>query len=307
MAVDDFVAALSAHAEFAGGAALEPIVDRLRRPVRVRVHGRSGVGRRTVTSALRAAGVTVVDAAAEVDLQVIAETAKPEDLRPDRALIILNKADLLGDAAADRARLVRRLSGAPTIPTSALLATAQLDAPLLAALRLLAAEPADLAGTDAFCTGPHPVDPGTRSRLLAELDLAGIGAATETIRSGDDMTATLRRLSNIDEVLAGVHAAAAPVRYHRLQVAMTELRALAARTEDQRLAALLTGDTATLAAMNAATDVLRAEGLDADPGDPLRCAVRWQRYSRGPVNAMHRRCGVDMTRGALRSAAGQLP
>lgn len=307
MAVDDFVAALCAHADRVGGSPLTPIIGRFRRPVRVRVQGRPGVGRRTVTSALRAAGVAVVDAAAEVDVQVIAETAKPEDLRTARALIILNKADLLGDAAAGRVRLVRRLTGTPTIAMSALLATAELDAPLLAALRVLAAVPADLTGTDAFCAGPHPVDPGTRSRLLATLDLAGIAALTAAIRSGGEMTAVLRRSSNIDQVLAGVQAAAAPVRYHRLHVAMTELRALAARTEDQRLAALLTGDSATLAAMSAATDVLRADGLDTDSADPLRCAARWQHYSRGPVNALHRRCGVDMARGALRLAAGQLP
>ncbi len=324
MSLDEFVAELSAHAARSGRPALRPIIDRLTCPVRVRTSGRPGVGRRTVTAALRDAGLAMVGTPvtghpAEVDVLVMAETAKPEDCRAaagaDRPLVlVLNKADLLGGAARDRARQISRLIGAPAIPVAALLAATALDDDLIAALRALATDPADLRSTDAFCVGAHPVDAETRRQLLATLDLTGIAAVTSALGSGQvveraAVTALLHRLSNIDEVVTAVHAAAAPLRYQRLRMAMIRLHALAARTADQRLTGLLAGDLAVLAAMDAAADVLRAAGLEADHAEPLRRAVRAQRYGRGPVNALHRSCSADIARGALRLAAGhgQLP
>jgi hypothetical protein len=45
-------------------------------------------------------------------------------------------------------------------------------------------------------------------------------------------------------------------------------------------------------------------GVAVDRGDDaaahLRRAVRWRRYSRGPVDALHRSCGADIARGSLR-------
>lgn len=309
MSVDEFVSELSAHAEATGRPALRPIIDGLSRPIRVRATGRPGVGRRTLTAGLRDAGLTMVDARADVEVLVLAETAKPEDCRtaqaPDGPLVVaLNKADLLGAAAADRTAAVRRVTGVPVIPVSALLSTATLDDALVAAVRVLATEPADLSSTDAFCAAPHSVDTATRARLLAVADLSGIAHAVAAVRAGADghaLTAVLRRVSNIDEVLAGVRAAGAPLRYRRLCASMTRLRALAIRTGDPQLDAMLTGDAAVRAAMAAAAEVVGADGPEAGPDDPLRRAVRWQRYSRGPVNALHRRCGADIARGALRS------
>lgn len=311
MSVDAFVSELSAHAEKTGQTALRSIIDPLCRPLRVRTTGRPGVGRRTVTAALRDAGLAVVDSGADVEVLIIAETAKPEDCRIVAAadgpmVIALNKADLLGATAADRVRLVRRVTGVPTVAVSALQATATLDDALVAALRVLAAEPGDLSSTDVFCTAPHPVDAAIRARLVAVADLPGIAAVVADLRAGAGadgraLTASLRRLGKIDELRAAVHAAAAPLRYRRLGTAMTRLRALAARTTDERLNALVAGDAAVLAAMEAAVEVVRADGLDVGPDDPLTRAVRWQRYSRGPVNALHRRCGTDIARGALRS------
>ncbi|TFV55703.1 hypothetical protein E4P42_21655 [Mycobacterium sp. PS03-16] len=58
------------------------------------------------------------------------------------------------------------------------------------------------------------------------------------------------------------------------------------------------------AAMSAAVDVVQAAGLTVDRGDDpaahLRRAVRWRHYGRGPVNALHRACAADITRGSLR-------
>lgn len=310
MSVDDFVTELSAHADRAPQPALIPVIEGLRRPVTVRTLGRPGVGRRTVTAALRAAGVPVRDARPDVDVLVIAEVAKPEDCRtaaasPRPILTVLNKADLLGAAAADRAARIRRRTGTPTVPMSGLLAVCEPDASMLAALRVLAADPADLGSTDAFCAGPHVLDAASRARLLAALDLPGIRALTSAIRTdegtdGSALTDLVRRMSNLDAVHSGLRAVSAPLRYRRLQVALTSVWALAARTGDQGLAALLAGDGALLAAMSAATEVLEADGLDVRAGAPVQRAVRWHRYSRGPVNALHRRCAADVARGALR-------
>jgi hypothetical protein len=72
-------------------------------------------------------------------------------------------------------------------------------------------------------------------------------------------------------------------------------------------------DAAVLARMRAAVEVLRDAGLDIDitgnRESHLRRAVRWQRYSRGPVSALHRDCAADIVRGSLRlwSLAGGVP
>lgn len=309
MSVDEFVSELSALADAAGPRELRPVIDALSRPIRVRTAGRPGVGLRTLAAGLRAAGLTVVDTGADVEVLVIAETAKPEDCRITSAadgpiVVALNKADLLGAAVPGRVELVRGITGVPVIPVSGLLAIATLDDELVAAIGALATEPADLSSTDAFCAAPHSVAAATRARLLEVADLSGTARAIAAVRAGADgraLTASLRRASNIDALTAGVRAAAAPLRYRRLCESMTRLRALAAGTADPRLDAMLTGDTAVRAAMDAAAEVLGADGMDTGPDDPLRRAVRWQRYSRGPVNALHGRCGADIARGALRS------
>ena len=82
------------------------------------------------------------------------------------------------------------------------------------------------------------------------------------------------------------------------------MNSLAAQSGDKRLAAFLTTDETVLAVMAAAVDVVEAVGVAVDRGDDaaahLRRAVHWRRYSRGPVDALHRSCGADITRGSLR-------
>lgn len=308
MSVDVFVSDLAAHADVGAQPAILPIVARLSRPLRVRTTGRPGVGRRTLDAALRDARLTPVDSAAEVGVLVIAEAAKPEDCLATAeaagpVLIALNKADLLGTAARDRSSRIAEATGRPVVPVSALLAAADLDGDQIAALQVLAAGPVVLDSVDAFRTAPHALDSGTRAQLLAALDLFGITAAIEALRSGSDpaaLSTLLRRSSNIDELLAGIHAVSAQLRYRRLRSAMTQLRALAARTDDQRLERLLVTDNAVLAVAEAATEVLRADGVDTEPGEPLQRARRWQRYGQGPVGDLHRSCSRDIVRGALR-------
>jgi hypothetical protein len=316
-----FVDALTRFAEQSHNARLTPIIVRIAAPLRIAVLGRDGVGRGTVEAALAESGAMVTpDApAADVHVLVIAEALKPEDHarladagRP--IVMVLNKADLtgLGDGgplvrAHRRAADCRALTGVPTVPMVALLATAELDDELMSALRVLVTEPADLKSTDAFVRTGHSLQPELRRRLLAALDRFGIASAVLALGEGADaatVSAVLWRASQIDEVIERIEAAWAPVRYRRVRSALTELNSLAVQSGDERLAEFLSTDETVLAVMAAAVDVVEAVGAAVDRGDDaaahLRRAVHWRRYSRGPVDALHRSCGADIARGSLR-------
>lgn len=279
------------------------------------------MGRGTVAAALAASGMTVTaDAtAADVHVLVIAEALKPEDrarlAAADRPMLtVLNKADLagLGDGgpltrAHRRAADYRALTGVPTVPMVALLATADLDEELMSALRVLVTEPADLTSTDAFVGSSHSLRPELRRRLLATLDRFGIARAVLALAEGADgatVSAVARQASQLDRVVEHIEAAGASVRYLRVRSAITELRSLAVQSDDDRLMQFLSTDETVLAVMAAAVDVVEAAGVEVDRGDDaaahLRRAVHWRRYSRGPVGALHRSCGADIARGSLR-------
>ncbi|MFV9635073.1 hypothetical protein [Mycobacterium neumannii] len=284
------------------------------------MRGREGVGRATVAAALTAAGVAVSsDGAADVDALVIAEALKPEDRalidesgRP--AVVVLNKADLTGFGGAGpmahayhRAARCRALTGLPTVPMVALLADVNLTGELLDALRTLLAEPADVSSTDAFVEAPHPLPRAVRERLLGALDRFGIAHAVLALDRGasvDSLPNHLRRLSQLDRVVEHIDAAGAPLRYRKLRTAVVQLRALATQSGDPRLTDLLVTDDAALAVMTAAVDVVEAAGARVDRGDDadahLRRATQWRRYGNGPVNALHRACAADISRGSLR-------
>jgi hypothetical protein len=298
---------------------LTPIIRHVAAPLRVAVRGRDGVGRGTVAAALAAAGVTVTPdvGAADVQVVVIAETLKPEDramLRVDPpTLMVLNKADLTGFVAGGplalahrRAADYRALTGVPTVPMVALLATADLDGELISALHTLVRQPADLTSTDAFVQSEHPLSQEVRRRLLGTLDRFGTAHAVVAIgdRTAAALPTLLRRLSQVDRVVAQLDATGAPVRYRRVRAAVAELQALATQSGDARLTEFLSTDETVLAVMSAAVDVVEADGVVVDRGDDaashLRRAVHWRRYSRGPVDALHRSCGADICRGSLR-------
>ena len=283
--------------------------------------GRPGVGRATVTTALRERGVVVVpdEAAADVRVLVCVEALKPEEqalaATGPPTLIVLNKADLTGTrsggalrTAGSRAAAVQARTGTPTVAIVGLLAvTTALDGVLVDALRTLVTTAADLSSVDAFVRGDHPVGSDTRALLLERLDRFGIAHAVVALARGADPTdlpALLQRLSNVDGVLTRLEAVSAPVRYRRLRAALAEIRALAMQVGDERLFGLLNRDATVLATMGAAVDVVEADGMRVDPGDDpdahLRRAVHWRRYGRGPVGELHRSCSVDITRGSLR-------
>ncbi|WP_448414127.1 hypothetical protein [Mycolicibacterium sp. XJ1819] len=297
---------------------MTPIIRRLTAPLTVAVCGRDGVGRATVASALRAAGLTVgTQGAADVTAVVVAEVLKPEDRvairsAPGPTVVVFNKADLTGfgvggplAVARRRAADCRTRTGAPTVPMVALLAVADLDDELADALAFLVDHPADLTSADAFVAGEHPLSHTVRRRLLDTLDRFGIAHAILAVGSGAvAQQAMLRRLSGVDAVVAQIEAAGAPVRYRRLSDALAELHALAAQSGDDTLAQMLCSDEAALALMSAAVDVVEDAGLRVDRSDDgrshLRRAVHWRRYGRGPVDDLHRRCAADICRGSLR-------
>lgn len=294
---------------------LTPIIRRVAGPVRVGVRGREGVGRGTVAAALAGAGVTVTtrdDPDAEVTVLVVAEAVKPEDtallVDDTPTLAVLNKADLGGvDAAGARA-----VTGVPTVPMIGLLATAELDDELLAALRLLTVDPADLTSTDAFVRHEHQLPQAVRARLLAVLDRFGITCAVQALHQGSPVSSLpvlFRRLSGIDDVLEQLAVTAAPVRYQRVRAALTELRAGA--VADAGWSEFLVTDDTVIAVMAAAVEVVESAGLTVDGRDDavghLHRALHWQQYSRGPVNALHRTCGTDISRGSLRLLARAHP
>lgn len=300
---------LIAGAETLAAPALEQLAGDLDAPLRVGVRGRTGAGVRTVVRALQAAGMTVCapELAPELEVRVVVETITAEDTsalshgRP--TVVVLNKADLIGFTGAGpmavavaRCREVRRRTGVPAVPLSALVALAALDPAgldddLLDPLRALARGPAQLSAR-------------VRGRLLARLDLFGIANATAALRGGADriaVRAALRRVSGVDEVCAEIDRAAAPVRYRRMTAVLTALTGMAAGAAGIRLAEFVAGDDVVLARMAAAAEVLAAAGMPVPRGaDPLRMAIDWQRYAAGPVSELHRSCGLDLTRGALR-------
>lgn len=277
-------------------------------PTRIRVVGRTGCGRRTVTRVLRGAGVTVVGTAdaADLDVYVLAETLKPEDrcvLSGSSGLVVavLNKADLAGfggsgpvAAAAAHCRVLGDLTGVPVYPLAGLAAVAAVDDTvvddeMVHALQTLTTDPADLSSTDRFAGTPHRLPEPVRQRLLARLDLFGIAHGVLALRAGADragLRATLRQASAVDAMLAGIDAVAAVVRYERLA---------------DRFA---TTDDEIATRMAAAIGVVQTAGMTVDDGVTmaahLRRAIVWQRYSRGPVSRLHSRCGADIARGSLR-------
>ncbi|MGE2736199.1 hypothetical protein [Mycolicibacterium vaccae] len=289
-------------------------------PSRVTVCGRVGVGRSTVAAALVTAGVRVVtDGPADLSVVVVAERLKPEDaalLRRGPAVIVWNKADLAGvgpggplAVAARRAAEAGAATGCAAVPMVALLATVTWDESLLAALRVLAEHPADMTSVDAFVAGAHPLDAEVRAGLLAGLDRFGLAHAVLAVADGTPgavVADRLRDLSGVRAAADAIHAATAPARYRSVCAALRELRLVAAGG-DRRIEEFLTGDAVVLAVMAAAVDVVEGAGLRVDRGDDtaahLRRAVHWERYARGPVDALHASCGAAIRRGSLRLLA----
>ena len=285
---------------------LARIVAGITAPVQVAVHGRRGVGRRTVAAALAAAEVRVAaepagTELAELAVHVVAEVVKPEDTaalhaaRRRPVLVVLNKADLRGHEVA--------VMPVPVEPMSALFALAALggglDDRLWEALGCLAVRPADLCSAEQFIDCPHPVPRQIRERLCTTIDLSGIGALLDLARRDGTLAqarARLGRLSGVDRVVARLDVMGAAVYHRRLTEAVTRLEAMA--VGDKRIDEFLVRD-ATLAAR------LTAAAAAIDPPDEpvLARARRWHAHRSAPVGAAARACAADIARGSLRAWA----
>jgi hypothetical protein len=324
-----FVDELARFAAASADQRVTAIAERACAPLCVAVHGRRGVGRRTVADALAGAssGIAVTSpGAAELDVYVFAEVIKPEDRHavaaaPRPALAVLTKADLggwlSGGAAHTRCGQFSELVGIPVEPMIGLLAGAglvDLDADLWAALRTLAAHPGGAGALDAGHEGflrsdlpvPVAVPVAVRRRLLATLDLFGTALGIAAIQRGAtpaQVRALWRKVSRVDAVVEKVRTVGAEVSYRRVLDAVAELEALAVCGGDlgARITDFLSHDDTVLARMDLAMELA---GLNPDASDDhLFMAVRWQRYSRGPVNDLQRACGADIARGSLRRYA----
>lgn len=275
---------------------LARLAQDLTAPVRIGVRGASTAAVATVVRALQAAGLWVCAPGDTPELEVglNSGTWTPRDGRPDVALLEGSPAK-----AVARCAQLRRDTGVPTVAlaaTAALVALdpVRLDDEVFAALQDLAAGPAR----------PVPV-------LQVRLDSFALANAVAAVRAGADRTAVravLRRVSGIEGVRAEIDRAAAGARYRRIDAVLRELAGLAAGPDGAPLARLLAGDEVVLARMTAAADVVSAAGLAPRvQGDPVREAIRWRRYARGPVSELHRSCGADLSRGALRLPAPVRP
>lgn len=313
-----FVDLLERYAGSTGGARLHAIAARLRAPLAVAVVGRPGVGRGAVAHALTGAGIAVVTDGADARVVVIAETLKPEDRRALRgslsSLVVLNKADLGGRvvggplaAARCTAGDIATAVGRPVVPMVAHLADVALGGQSLDALRTLATAPADMTSTDAFVESDHVLPRAVRQHLLERLDRFGLAHAVLAVvdsATADSVTARLRAVSQIDAVVERLADFAAEVGYRRVRTALGELERTATETRDDDLAAFLATDEVVIAVMASAVGVVEASGLRVDPGDDPdaheRRALLWRRYADGPLDALHRRCAADISRGSLR-------
>lgn len=326
-----FIHQLRYVAEASSSAQLSGLSGRLLRPVRFAVLGRDGVGRGSVAAALAGRGFAVAPLGDldgfDVAILVVAETVKAEDFAIARAagrpvLTVLTKADLSGAGAGGpiavarrRAAEYSRQTGAVAVPVVGLLAALEgagnLEDDLVAALRLFVTDPPNLRSVDAFVGDPHPVSGDVRARLLARLDRFGIAHAVLALAEGGDperLPTHLARIGNLDHVATALAEAAAAVRYGWVRSEINELHCLAAESDAELVSDLLVDDVTIMASMTAAVDVVEAAGLIVDRGDTVSAhldrAVRWRRYGRGPVNALHRHCSADIVRGSLRLMAG---
>lgn len=331
-----------------GGQPVHDVAARAADPLRIAVRGRPGVGVSSVIAALgrtmpaEGIGHLLMEIpldgrpasadAADVDVVVIAEALKPEDRQvlaesTVPRLLVLNKADLTDagthrgpwTAALARCAQYRAETGVPTLPLAAQAPLADIDDEMVAAIKTLVTDPADTRSVDGFVSGEHPVSVEMRQRLLRQLDLYPIGCAIGAMRQAPDLdaaglTSLLRDISGIDALIAALSAAMLQARYRRAKAVVAALHHIGMTGElSSEIDRFLGSDECVLAVMDCAADAAAAAGLTVSggehPEDHRLRAVRWQRFSAGPVTPMYANIGTDICRGSLRlwkSAGGRL-
>ncbi|WP_229719129.1 hypothetical protein [Nocardia jinanensis] len=324
---------------------IEVAVQRWRTLPRAQVAGRTRAGRTTVSGALglqpgvETAPVDepgfpdpVLDA--DIVVYVLASTPSPGDrrilasLRPERTILVLNKADAIGTGWADAvgaARQFGREFGLPAFPVVGSLAARTVSGAFqetdLALLRRLAQSgTAATVSAEAFVSPAAGPDTAARAELLERWDLYGLACVLAALEREPELAPQtvlqiLHTVSGIDPVarLLGQRYQQAIAR--RAGTLIDELTRLAARavphgrsraraliteyldTDEARWLALCGGlvdpEVAHLAA-----GYPRPEPEDAD--DALARAIRWRAVVAGEMSPAARRAAIRVHNGYVR-------
>lgn len=324
---------------------IEAAVQRWRTPPRAQVAGRTRSGRTTVAEALGLGpGVEtapvdepgfpdpVLDA--DVVVYVLASTPSPGDRRmlaslpPERALLVLNKADAIGTGWADAVGAAVRYGrefGLPAFPLVGSLAVRTVAGILsetdLALLRRHARGGAAAAvSAEVFLSPAAGPDTAERAELLERWDLYGLSCALAALEREPELSPQivlqiLHTVSGIDPVarLLGQRYQQATAR--RAGALIDELTRLAVRavphgqsraraliteyldTDEARWLALC-GGLADPAVAHLAAGYPRPEPEDAD--DALARALRWRAVVAGQMSPAARRAAVRVHNGYVR-------
>ncbi|WP_063062345.1 hypothetical protein [Nocardia sienata] len=333
----------SADAGIANG--IEVAVQRWRTLPRAQVAGRTRAGRTTVARALglrQAVETAPVDEPgfpdpvldADIVIYVLASTPSPgdrrllESLRPERTILVLNKADAIGTGwadAVDAARQFAREFRLPTFPMVGSLAARTVSGAFqetdLALLRRLAQSGIAAAlSAEAFVSPAVGPDTDERAELLERWDLYGLACVLTALEREPDLAPQtvlqmLHIVSGVDPVarLLGQRYQQAVSR--RAGILIDELTRLAVRavphgrsraraliteyldTDEARWLALCGGlvdpEVAHLAA-----GYPRPEPEDAD--DALARAIRWRAVVAGDMAPGARRAAIRVHNGYVR-------
>ncbi|MEO9326327.1 hypothetical protein [Gordonia aurantiaca] len=242
---------------------------RFLRPLHVHVVGRPGTGRDTMVRALRErlrltvtgpaeesaaggsdTGRSGVVAEADLWLLLLAGPVRRADhdlwrsLPRERTLVVLGKADTHEDwdTAIEVAGQCSTRLGAPVHVVSQLLACADLDDRLFAALTALAGAGADMPSmAGRFLMGrPGSEEREVREALLRRIDAFGIDTALSLLAQGSASAAdaatlnrTLHALSGLAELAGPIGERVEPVRRRRTADIRVELERAAARGWDR--------------------------------------------------------------------------
>ncbi|WP_245664759.1 hypothetical protein [Nocardia grenadensis] len=322
---------------------IEMAVQRWRTLPRAQVAGRARAGRTTVARALglhQAVETAPVDEPgfpdpvldADIVVYVLASTPSPGDrrllgsLRPERTILVLNKADAIGTGWADAVAAARQFGrefGLPAFPMVGSLAARTVSGAFqetdLALLRRLAQSGIAAALSAEAFVSPGP-DTAERAELLERWDLYGLSCVLAALERDPDLAPQtvlqiLHTVSGVEPVarLLGQRYQQAVSR--RAGALIDELTRLAARAVPHgrsRARALITeyldSDEARWLALcgglvdpevaHLAAGYPRPEPEDAD--DALARAIRWRAVVAGDMAPSARRAAIRVHNGYLR-------
>ncbi|WP_328389318.1 GTPase domain-containing protein [Nocardia sp. NBC_00416] len=324
---------------------IEAAAQRWRTLPRAQVAGRTRAGRTTVAKALglqHGVETAPVDEPgfpdpvldADIVVYVLASTPSPGDrrllasLRPERTILVLNKADAIGTGWADAVEAARQYArefGLPTFPMVGSLAARTVSGAFqesdLALLRRLAESgSAVTVSAEAFVSPAAGPDTADRTELLERWDLYGLACVLAALEREPDLAP--RTVLQILHTISGIEPVARLLgqRYQqaisrRAGTLIDELTRLAARAVphgQSRARALITEyldtDEARWLALcgglvdpevsHLAAGYARPEPDDAD--DALARAVRWRAVVAGEMSPAARRAAVRVHNGYVR-------